>query len=73
MCMRKFINAAIGYRERVGEQWEQARMVAWYSAFDRKPMRLTDIHIPGDGLTKLGGASQENKEEAYKLLEKWSK
>lgn len=71
--MRKFINAVQGYREKVREQWEQARMISWYSAYDRKPFDLEKISIPGDENLSSGKALQTNKEEAYKLLDKWNK
>jgi hypothetical protein len=72
MTMRHLVNAFEGYTEKSREQWEQARMIAWYSAFDRKPFKLTDIQIPCEERSTKK-ASQHNKKEAYKLLDKWSK
>lgn len=72
--MRHFVNAASGYNDKSRERWEQARMIAWYSAFDRKPMRITEIPIPGERSDARNGLSiQQNKEDAYRLLEKWNK
>lgn len=73
LTMRKFINAVHGYREKARETWEQTRLIAWYSAYDRKPFDLTKIIIPGDENIRSTKASQTNKEDAYKLLEKWNK
>jgi hypothetical protein len=71
--MRQFINAVEGSREKAHEQWEQTRMIAFYSAFDRKPFKLTDIKIPGDDTGADEKADQTRKQEVYKTLEKWSK
>jgi len=74
MNMRQFVNALNGFTDKQHETWKQARMIAWFSAFDRKPFKETDIQIPG-GEVKKGNAkaSQENKEDIYKLLDKWNK
>lgn len=74
--MRLFINALKGYADKSIERWEQARMIAWYSAFDRKPFKLTDIWIPGKNIkrgSRGSGVNQQNKKDAYRILEKWNK
>lgn len=73
MTMRHFINASEGYTMKMRESWEQARLIAWYSAFDRKPLKLEDIHIPYSETEIKKKAPQANKKEQYKLLEKWNK
>lgn len=70
--MRLFINAVDGYRDRMREQWEQTRLISFYSAFPHvKGLKLKDILIPGEVKGSPSKQSQEKKEEAYKLLEKW--
>lgn len=74
MTMRHLVNFLNGYRNHQNETWRQARMIAWFSAFDRKPFRETDIPIPGEYSRKAkGNTSQSDKEARYKLLEKWNK
>lgn len=75
MTMRQFVNASLGHRLRMREVWEQSRMISYYSAFPhmKKGFKLTDILIPGDNSVEKPEQSQENKEDLYKLLEKWSK
>lgn len=74
MCMRHFVNAANGYSDKSRERWEQARMIAWYSAFDRKPFKQTDIAIPGERHTKKPDRKLHvDRDKAYQLLEKWNK
>jgi hypothetical protein len=71
---RLFFNATQGYLQKRREAWEQARLIAYYSAFDRKPFKLTDIYIPvAEDEYSEKTSDQNNKEEAYKILEKWNK
>lgn len=74
MTMRHFVNAAEGYTIKMRETWEQSRLIAYYSAMPhmKKGFKITDIPIPGDTETSKT-ESQANKEDAYKLLEKWNK
>lgn len=73
--MRKFINAAEGFRDKKQEDWEQARLIAYYSAMPhmRKGFKLTDIPIPGEHKQAKKKAPQINKEDHYKILDKWNK
>jgi hypothetical protein len=75
MTMRHLVNALEGNNDKSRERWEQARLIAWYSAFDRKPMDITKIRIPCDDVKTGRGVSadQGKKQEIYKVLEKWSK
>ena len=49
-------------------------MIAWYAAYERKPIPITDIHIPGsESGGKTSKAKQGNKKDVYGILEKWNK
>lgn len=73
MTMRHFINAAEGHTIKTREAWEQARLIAYYSAMPhmKKGFRITDIPIPSETKSGVNEKTHVNKEEVYKLLEKW--
>jgi hypothetical protein len=70
--MRQFANAFDGYLHESRERWEQARMISYYSAFDRKPFKIHEISIPCEN-KDMTESTQEDKDRYYKILEKWNK
>lgn len=73
--MRQFVNASKGHTNKTRERWEQVRLISYYSAFPhlKKGFKLSDVIIPGDEAAHKSKPQQPNKEEVYKLLEKWNK
>lgn len=74
MCMRHFVNAAQGYQDWNKEEWERARLISFWSSFHqlKNPIKPSDIWVPTDQ-EQVKETPQIDKEEAYKLLEKWNK
>jgi hypothetical protein len=75
--MRELINAYEGYAEEETQEWLRTREICYRIAlgYSKHPDRLkhTDIfHLPIDD-EKRGSASQKEKAETYKILEKWNK
>ena len=57
------------------ETWEQARMISYYTSVPhfKKGFKITDIWIPGELNVSATQQSQVNKEDLYRILDKWNK
>ena len=70
MTPRQLFFAFEGYSERVGEQWEMARVIAYYSSAPhvKRIRKLKDIVIPRDFMDKAE-MSKEERQRNYDIMQ----